>query len=99
MLGVLNLFRLMTNAATTDYLKSSISSSHLNSQLLQEYLKFYTDYVHRNRSFPEVPQKQKLSAHFPLPFKHNVKYHFLHVQKLRQKTTEHCKVTQFTATS
>lgn len=63
---------------------------------LQEYLNFYTDYVHRNHPFPEVPQKHKLSAHFPPPFKSSVKYHFLHVQKLMQKTTEHCKVTKFT---
>lgn len=62
----------------------------------QENLNFYTDYVHRNHSFPEVPQKHKLSAHFPPPFKSSVKYHFLHVQKLMQKTTEHCKVTKFT---
>lgn len=66
----------------------------LTNNCLQEYLKFYSDYIHRNHSFPEVPQNQKLSAHFPFSFKHNVTYHFLCVQKLRQKTTEHCKVTQ-----
>lgn len=97
--GVLNLFRLMTNAVTTDYLNSSVPSRSLTHNYLQKYLNFYTDYIHRDHSFPEVPQNQKLSAHFPLPFKHNVKYHFLHVQIPSKKPTEHSKVTKFTATA
>lgn len=66
---------------------------------LQKYLNFYIDYIHRDHFFPEVPQNQKLSAHFPLPFKHNAQYHFLHGQIPSQKPTEHSKVTEFTATA